>query len=121
VPRHLRRVRELGRDPVYELARALATHTGWSLRTGVLRRTQPTPPQTGLALRARRANVADSFSAQPGALRNHRTLLLDDVVTTGATLAAAARELRRTAKPRGLVPLALAGTPTLPRGGLPAL
>ncbi len=121
VPRHLQRVRELGRDPVYELARALGKRTGMPLRAGVLRRTRPTPPQTGLSPRARRTNVAGSFAAQPGALRGRRTLLLDDVITTGATLAAAAAELRRTAEPRLLVPLALAGTPALPSSGLLAL
>ena len=121
VPRHPARVRELGRDPVYELARALGRRTGLPLPRGVLRRTRATPPQTDLSPRDRRTNVAGSFAARPGALCGRRTLLLDDVITTGATLAAAASELRRTAKPRTLLPLALAGTPALPSSGLAAL
>ena len=121
LPRHPERVRELGRDPVYELARALTRRTRLPLVSGVLRRTRATPPQTGLSPRARRTNVAGSFAARPGTLRGRRALLLDDVITTGATLAAAASELRRTAKPRALLPLALAGTPALPSGGLALL
>ncbi len=121
VPRHPQRVRQLGRDPVYELARALAGRTGLLLPRSVLRRTRATPPQTGLSPRARRRNVAGSFAARPGALRDRRALLLDDVITTGATLAAAASELRHTAKPRTLLPLALAGTPALPSSGFAAL
>ncbi len=121
LPRHPERVRELGRDPVYELARALTRRTRLPLVSGVLRRTRATPPPTGLSPRARRTNVAGSFAARPGTLRGRRALLLDDVITTGATLAAAASELRRTAKPRALLPLALAGTPALPSGGLALL
>jgi ComF family protein len=121
VPRHQQRVRELGADPVYELARALARRVKLPLRQDVLLRSRPTRPQTGLPPRARRTNVAGSFAARPGALRGRRALLLDDVITTGATLSAAAAELRRSAGPRSVVPLALAGTPTLPSAGWPAL
>ncbi len=121
LPRHPERVRELGRDPVYELARALTRRTRLPLESGVLRRTRATPPQTGLSPRARRTNVAGSFAARSGTLQGRRALLLDDVITTGATLGAAASELRHTAKPRTLLPLALAGTPALPSSGFPAL
>jgi len=119
VPRHAHRVRELGLDPVHELARALTRRLGLPLLTDVLRRSRPTTAQTGLSPSARRRNVAGSFVARHGALRGRRVLLLDDVITTGATLGAAAGELRRRARPRALVPLALAGTPLLP-GVVPA-
>lgn len=112
VPRHPDRIRDLAADPVFELARALARSSGRGLTDGVLQRTRPTPPQTWLPRAARLANPDGSFAAHEGALRGRDVLLLDDVTTTGATLCAAARALRR-AGPRRLVALALAGTPVL--------
>ena len=113
VPRHPRRVRELGTDPVYLLARGLARRLGLGLRGRVLARTRPTPPQTELPPGARRANVAGSFACRNGVLRGCRVALLDDVTTTGATLEAASRELRSGGGASAVVTLALAGTPTV--------
>ena len=118
VPRHRLRIREQGGDPVHDLARALARHCGRPLRDA-LRRTRPTPPQTGLGPAQRRENVRGSFRAlrnhgDPGdggdGLRGRRVLLLDDITTTGATLDEARRALRR-ARPRGVLRAALAATP----------
>ena len=110
VPRHRKRVRSLGADPVYELARALSRATGRPLVARVLRRSRSTVTQTGLSVGARRRNVAGSFKASR-ALRC-RVLLLDDVATTGATLAEAARTLRASGATR-LLQVAAAGTPGL--------
>jgi len=112
VPRHATRVREQGGDPAFELARALARRSGLALASRTLSRSRATPPQTGLSARVRSANVRDSFRARADALRGQRVLLLDDVTTTGATLAEAEHALRR-ARPRAAVPIALAGTPAL--------
>jgi ComF family protein len=111
VPRHARRVRSQGSDPVYRLALALARRSGRSLAAGVLHRARPAPPQTGLSPRERRENAAGSFGARPGALRGQAVVLLDDVTTTGATLREAARVLREVAQAAAVQPLALAGTP----------
>ena len=111
VPRHRKRIRELGQDPVYDLARALARRTGAPLWGSVLRRNRLTRTQTGLGPAARLANVAGSFSSRPGALRGRVALLLDDVTTTGATLRTAAAELRLGGLARAVLPAALAGTP----------
>ena len=111
VSRHLVRVRELGFDPVYELARAFAARAQLPFWPRVLHRTRPTPPQTGLKPPERRANVRGSFSARRRALRGRKVLLLDDVATTGSTLREAAQALRRQAGARRVVRLALAGTP----------
>ena len=110
VPRHRERIRGEGSDPVFVLARALGRRIGRPVLDRVLWRSRLTPPQTGRDLRARRANVGGSFTVRPAALRGRRVLLLDDVTTTGATLAEARRTLRA-ARPRGVIAAALAATP----------
>jgi predicted amidophosphoribosyltransferase len=55
-----------------------------------LRRVIATPPQVGLAREQRLRNVANAFHAISGAFVGSSVLLIDDVATTGATLAACA-------------------------------
>jgi predicted amidophosphoribosyltransferase len=58
-------------------------------------RIRPTLPQTDLTAAARRANVRDAFRVpRPSEVRGRRLLLVDDVLTTGATVGSAARALR---------------------------
>ena len=111
VPRHPERVRALSCEPAHDLARALGRRTGVALADRVLYRDRPTRTQTGLDLEGRRRNVAGCFRARPGALRGRAVLLVDDVVTTGATLSEAAAALVRVAAPRRLQRAAVAGTP----------
>jgi ComF family protein len=113
IPRHPERIREQGSDPAHLLARAVARRSKRPLWSRVLRRSRPTLPQAELPAARRSGNVAGSFSARESALRNRRVLLLDDVTTTGSTLREAIHALRR-ARPRAIIPVALAGTPTLP-------
>jgi predicted amidophosphoribosyltransferase len=66
-----------------------------ALSEDVLRRERHTPPQVGLDGDKRRANVAGAFACPPAhpALACRTLLLVDDVCTTGATLASCARTL----------------------------
>lgn len=121
VPRHVSRVRSEGSDPVFSLARALARATGARVAGRALARARRTPPQTGLSIAARRANVAASFRARPGELAGLRVLLLDDVATTGATLVEAARSLRRVSGARRITLAAAAGTPAVEASAAPLL
>ncbi|HEY8120133.1 MAG TPA: ComF family protein [Myxococcota bacterium] len=93
VPLHARRLRERGFSPPALLARAIAREVGARFEPGLLARLRDTPSQTGLARLARRRNVAGAFVALARSPR--RVWLVDDVVTTGATLASVARVLRR--------------------------
>jgi ComF family protein len=62
----------------------------------VIRRRRATVPQAGLTNAKRRANVRGAFTAKRGRpLDGMRVLLVDDVVTTGATASACARVLKR--------------------------
>lgn len=81
-----------------ELARALARLTGRPLVSGALVRRRATRPQVGLGKGARLDNVAGAFTIdarRSDAIAGRHVLLIDDVLTTGATVNAAARVLRR--------------------------
>jgi ComF family protein len=94
VPLHATRLRERGYNQAAELARFAARELALPLDRGLLLRPRSTRGQTGLGARARTLNVAGAFAttrALPGA---PRLALVDDVVTTGSTVLAAAAALR---------------------------
>jgi len=98
LPLHASRMRERGFNQCEHIARGVSAVTGSPLRTGVLRRTRFTPSQTPLGHGERRENVRDAFALPPHALRavgGRTVLLVDDVVTTGATMRSCAGALHR--------------------------
>lgn len=86
------RLRRRGYNQSEALARALGRAWVLPLRPQLLVRVRDTPTQTALTPAARRANVAGAFQARGGMLQSP-LVLVDDVFTTGATLAEAARAL----------------------------
>jgi len=108
VPLHPRRLRARGFNPACQLARDVAREACVPLAPTALVRLRDTPSQTGLDRPARARNVRHAFEARrPVPMR---IWLVDDVVTTGATLSEAARALRR-AGARHITAVCAARTP----------
>jgi len=114
VPLHRQRLRQRGYNQALELARPLARALGVPLHVDALRRVRPTGAQTERDAADRRRNVRGAFAVREGTALPAHVALLDDVMTTGATLAEAARVLRR-AGVRRVEVWALARAPS-PRG-----
>ncbi len=101
VPLHPRRQRERGFNQARLLAASALqslrrTHPGWQLQLSPasLVRHRETTPQALLAPHQRRTNLARAFRvAQPRQIKGRNILLVDDIVTTGATARACAQAL----------------------------
>ena len=92
VPLGARRLRQRGYNQAAVLAAALGARLGARVETGALDRTRETRSQTTLSPAERWRNVAGAFVAT-GPLDGARVAVVDDVLTTGATLAACAAAL----------------------------
>lgn len=94
LPLHAARLRKRGYDQSLELARPLARACGLPLATGLLRRCKATRAQSRLHRDDRRANLRGAFRVREHVALPSHVVLLDDVMTTGATLESAAQALR---------------------------
>lgn len=94
IPSPLKQLRRRGFNPAGLLARGLAAHIGRPLVLG-LRLTRSKGSSRGLSRTHRARRLSGLFRAHPHALRGSPVLLVDDVMTTGATARAAALACRR--------------------------
>ncbi len=122
VPLHASRQRERGFNQAQLLAAGLVRvlrqrneTQALKVSNDCLRRIRATPPQTGLSLAARRENLQGAFeSSNAEKVHGCTVVLIDDVMTTGSTLSACARALKR-AGPLRVIALTLArATPQFP-------
>lgn len=94
VPQHARRARRRGFNHAALLAGALAGAAPGARVVDALACTRETPPQKGLDRLSRERNLRGVYAVRrPGPIAGRRVLLVDDVVTTGATARACARLL----------------------------
>ena len=100
VPLHDTRLARRGYDQALELAAPLSRRLRIPLLADVLLRTRATAPQSELDAVARQRNLRRAFTVRADAALPDHVVLVDDVMTTGATLEAAARALRRAGVPR---------------------
>ena len=92
VPLTAKGLRQRGFNQSLLLARVVSKKTGIPLNIDTLLKIKETPPQVGLSASERHKNLAGAFTAK-GAIKGSRILLVDDVVTTGATAAACSKAL----------------------------
>jgi len=94
VPLHPSRLRERGYNQALELARPLSRRLGVTLLPRACRRARATPPQSRLDQRERRRNLRGAFETD-GPINVRHLAVLDDVMTTGATVGELTKVLKR--------------------------
>lgn len=94
MPLHPTRLAERGFNQAAEIARRLARRLDMAWATTGLSRLRDTPPQAGLDLRARRRNLRGAFRCELD-LHGRHVALVDDVMTSGASLHELAQAARR--------------------------
>lgn len=98
MPLHPERLGERGFNQAAEIARRLAGQLQLPWLASACARVRDTPPQAGLDLKGRRRNLRNAFHCT-GDLAGRRVALVDDVMTSGASL----NELARTVKKAGAI------------------
>lgn len=94
IPLTAQRLRERGFNQALELARSLGQQMGVPVNAQLCVKTRDTLPQTRLPWKERRKNIRGAFVVEGGVAGCH-VAVVDDVLTTGATLSELARNLKR--------------------------
>ena len=92
VPLSLRSLRERGFNQSLLIARVISKSVKVPLAIDTLLKKKETPPQIGLSARERLSNLKNAFEVK-GYIKGLRLLLIDDVMTTGATVTECSKQL----------------------------
>ena len=111
IPLSRKKERQRGYNKIDWIAWGISEATGIPTDTTSVVRTKSNPSQTTLDHRQRRENVRDIFAVRhPGNLEGRHILLVDDVITTGATMLSCAETIARACRVRfSVLSLAWAG------------
>lgn len=93
IPLGKKRLKERGYNQVGLVARPLAYQVGWSYEPQALWKTRETRSQVGLNVSQRRENVENAYQADPNVVKQRSIVIMDDVATTGSTIAACTQAL----------------------------
>jgi competence protein ComFC len=116
IPLHKDRERIRGFNQTFEIGTLIAKYLDIECRNDVLIKRTPTRPQHELTRGERLVNIQDCFSVQnKDPLMNRTVMLIDDVLTTGTTLAVAANTILQHGTAR-VYALAVAHTPSTTHG-----
>ncbi|QCU89267.1 ComF family protein [Thiomicrorhabdus sediminis] len=111
VPAHPLRRRQRGYNQAAELTRQLGKTLHIPVVSGALKRVKPTPSQTRLSRSQRERNLKGAFAVNMAQLAGCRSIaLIDDVITTGATMQALAKQMKKAMPDIRIEALALAKT-----------
>jgi ComF family protein len=94
VPLSVKRLRERGFNQSLLIARVVSKAIRVPLLMDILFKKKETTPQIGLSAKQRQTNLKDAFEAN-GDIKGLHLLLVDDVMTTGATVTECSRQLRK--------------------------
>jgi ComF family protein len=95
IPLHKRKLRERGYNQAELIARGLSESTGIPVRADLVRRKRFTQTQTALSLEDRRENMEDAFECESTEVEGMTFIVVDDVITTGATLLSCSEALNK--------------------------
>ncbi|MFH0814627.1 MAG: phosphoribosyltransferase family protein [Candidatus Falkowbacteria bacterium] len=96
VPLHRRRFLSRGFNQSEIIAKELVSAYGCELKTDVVKRTKATKKQFGLSREARQKNIQGAFTiVKPELVKGRKIIIIDDVLTTGATLSELAKILKK--------------------------
>jgi ComF family protein len=109
VPLHVNRLAERGFNQAAEIARRIAALTGIRMQPNLVQRIKATPHQARLSRSARLRNLRGAF-ALSGSVQDQHIVIVDDVITTGATINRLATLLKNAGAARVVV-WAVARTP----------
>ncbi|MFH2036185.1 MAG: phosphoribosyltransferase family protein, partial [Candidatus Zixiibacteriota bacterium] len=104
IPLHSHRMKARGFNQAELMADIICKIIGVKKATGILTKIKKTKDQARLGLSERLTNIKGSFAVEDDSLMGKRVMIIDDVITTGATI----DEARRVLKEAGSIPVALA-------------